>query len=63
MGVGVDDYKSLTDILHQYPRISTQNVQIDAYARHSHRNKCLLQRFLSSTVFYETVKEYVSIMK
>ena len=36
-------------------RISKQNVQIDEYASHSHRNKCLLQRFLTSTfVFWDT---------
>ena len=28
-----------------------------------HRNKCPLHRFLTSTVFLGTVKEYVSIMK
>ena len=61
MGAGADVYKPVTDILH--PRISTQNVQIDAYASHSHRNKCLLQRFLTSNVFFGTVKEYISILK
>ena len=65
MGAGADVYKPVTDILHQWlsiSRISTQYIQIEAYASHSHRNKCLLQRFFTSTVFFRTVKKYVAIM-
>ena len=37
---------NVTDIiLHQYPRISTQNVQIYAYKSHSYRNNFFLLRF------------------
>ena len=48
-----DIYNHVTDKLHQWLSIPEylHNVQIDAYASHSHRNKCLLQRCLTSTVF------------
>ena len=58
-------YKPVTDILHQWlsnleylhKMFKSMHMQV------SHRNECLLLRFLTSTVVLGTVKEYVSIMK
>ena len=53
MGAIADAYNHVTDILHQWLSIPEclHNVQNNAYASQSHRNNCLLQRCLTSTVF------------
>ena len=49
MGTGAQVYKPITDIL--YTRLSIQEyLQKSSNHSHSQRNKCLLQRLITSTV-------------
>ena len=54
MGAGADVYNPVTDILIQWlsiPEYLHKMFKWMHIASHSHRNKCLLQRYLTQTVF------------
>ena len=53
MGAGADVYKPVTDILHQWLNIPEYLHKMfkSMHMQVSHRNKCLLQRFLTPTAF------------
>ena len=60
MGAGADVYNHVTDILHQWLSIPEYlHKMFKSMHMHSHRNKCLLQRFLTSAVRFATAFVHV----